>query len=498
MKSDIVENIRVWSNLVIPAIMTLFLADKCVGREEAIDTSTAIAHIDAGNYDTAHGLLEKAIRDYEYLHDTDFLLNNLIGGEYAPSLDAAQDYFRYQHQESITKNLDVIVFLLERQNISDNPKITTSLEKVARSDGTDVYVVGNDKGQLYTIDRGGIIRTTVPGTLQGKLWQNTDGKNTSLVVGTQEGRVYDVYFGDVVSDFDRARYVQFEVRDLFSANTAISELSEYDLDNDSSPEYFFTTKDGKLFAINDKGDTVFSEPSLYNVREPSVYPLTIMGIEEGCTTVYTPHANGFLEYIVQYDECSPSSGRYYVPNEVTGKMIRPILVGDINGDGKKEKLVMNDEGIMQLGDDDAVVQKFSLPIYGAYPDYHWKLTDVNDDGLDDLVYTNEKYVGVLFGARVYPLTKGWTFSNEELFRDLFQTEPIIADVNDDDKPELIVGSDESNVFVLDALSGKLEHKFHVDSAISRYGLRFDEFNGERYLIVASRYKLYMIGDGWFR
>ncbi len=471
MKSNLVESIRDWSNLVIPATMTLFLADKCVGREDAIDISTAIAHITAGNYDTAADLLEKRFQDDDYHDDTDFLLTNLIGGEYSLSLNAAQDYFRYQHQESRTKNLDVIVFPLETpdtRDTSNDPKITTSLEKVARSDGTDVYVVGNDKGNIYTIDGKMVNRTLIGGTLQGKMWQNKEGLHTSLIVGTQEGRVYDIFFGETTADFEWVPYVQFEVRHLFSANTPISELSEYDLDNDSIPEYFFTAKDGDLIVINKKKEIVFSEPSQYNVREPSVY------------------------------ECLPSSGRYYVPNEVRGKMIRPVLVGDINGDGNKDRLVMNDEGVMQLGDDDAVVQKFSSPVYSAYPNYHWKLTDINDDGLDDLVYTNEKYVGVLFGARVYPLTKGWRFSNGLLVTDFFQTEPVVADVNDDGKLELIVGSDEKNVFILDALSGTLQHKFSVDSPISRYGLLFDEFNRERYLTVASRYKLYMIGEGWFR
>lgn len=502
MRSKLVENIRVLSNFVIPVIMTMFLADKLVGREDAIAKSTASAHINAGNYETAHGLLENILQDTEYHDDTDFLLTNFINGEYSPSLDAARAYFRYQHQESRAKNLDVIIFRLETPNTQDtsnDPSITTSLEKVTRSDGSDVYVLGNDKGNIYTIDGKMVNRTLVGGTLQGKMWQNKEGLHTSLIVGTQEGRVYDIFFGETTADFEWVPYVQFEVRHLFSANTPISELSAYDLNNDSSPDYFFTTKDGELIVLNDNGDILFSEPTQYNVPASSVSPLTIVRTEEDHTTVYTPNANGFLEYIVRDDECPSSSGRYYVPNEVSGKMIRPVLVGDINGDGNKDKLVMNDKGVMQLGDNDAVVQKFPLPEYTAYPDYHWKLTDVNKDGLDDLVYTNGKYVGVLFGARVYPLTTGWSFSNEPIFpTDLFQTEPVIADVNDDGKPELIVGSDESNVFVLDALSGKLEHKFHVDSAISRYGISFDEFNGEKYLTIASRYNLYMIGAGWFK
>jgi len=174
------------------------------------------------------------------------------------------------------------------------------------------------------------------------------------------------------------------------------------------------------------------------------------GLDSGCVGVLLGNGDGSFQPVATFSD----STWFWAGGE---GIYLPIMIGDVNGDGKPDLLVVSQtdrnygDGFVAvlLGNGDGTFRPVTTYDSGGFATLSGILADVNGDGKPDVVvvncaptgsidcFTNEATVGVLLGngdGSFQPVRKLGTGGAGS-----FLLPVVVADVNSDGKPDILVG-----------------------------------------------------------
>lgn len=159
-----------------------------------------------------------------------------------------------------------------------------------------------------------------------------------------------------------------------------------------------------------------------------------------------------------------------------------IIAGDIDGDGNPEIIIVDDTGTLFVVDisgnvlwkfesgesgsvEDLFLDKESIKVRSSSP----VLYDINDDGKPEIIFGSET-------GKLYAIdnkgNKLFEFSADGPIR----STAAISDINNDGVPEIIFGSSDNHIYILDA-EGKQLRKFAVDGEVES-GIVVEDINND--------------------
>ncbi len=535
---DIITTARggLWSSipyLIVFFPMKTFLLDTQIVER---DINTAMAHIDARNYNTGHAML-KEVAEEEGIVESDSLFRKFAEGRLTS--DALRKYMAYHYPEYAGKELAAFSF-----QTGYDSRFSTSLEKIVASDGKEFFAIGDDYGNFYAFNGVDSLRTGLSQKIRGKLIPvKKEGQEQVLLTVTEDGLVYEIKIEQRVvppqheeteAETPIKKWYTFVVSTLYDAKEKTSTLYAAEFPYKDSPKaYFFATATGKTVGIDENGTVIFQQDQDRDACGNGMIhtPAVLSNMYDEPRGIITSDCdNNLLVY--------NHSGF----NRITLGLDDPIIDISINKSG----LGVQDNVIITTGKqsyavwitpkgrsplkykymvfaDEYTVNRYAYSVEPKEPlsimvlenltsgqsnkgIQRIVLEDINRDSFADVLYTNRGYCGVLFGNETKEFVKGWEYSHMEFsYNELFTTEPLLVDVDNDGSGELIVGTDilgldryRGRVYVFDALSGEIEHSFGTIDNVHGERIKYDALNGTTYLTYATKNSVVLLGSDWLK
>lgn len=261
-----------------------------------------------------------------------------------------------------------------------------------------------------------------------------------------------------------------------------------DLDGDGKHEIVFGCyrNDGGIYALNAE------DGSLLWSFFPNVPP------DEGCNDVapliYDVNNDGQVEVIIA-SSCTPKT---FCLNGKTGQIIwqantkgsdSPPTIADLNNDGKLEILHGEFLGWVRCLDAESGALLWNLPVdLNSWIQTAPTIVDVNDDGQLDFVVGTWEFDNMdsLYAFNGKTREKIWSIPiHGHIYHGT-----AIADFDNDQKPELLVGSYNSNLYCINGEDGTIEWTYQGPGAVSAPAVVGDIDNdGECEVVFTSWYKV---------
>lgn len=357
-------------------------------------------------------------------------------------------------------------------------------------DGTIETIFTNSQGGIYVLEPDGsnkpgwpVFLTNVHG-VQGIVGYSSpaiadidnDGKEEIIVKDGQQLFVYD-YQGNLKPGWPR------EMSWIMYGNAMVSSPVVADINNDNKKEIIVTfrgdnSEDGKILVMNSHGDNLVGWPltipsKFTNISSPIVCDLDGDGNVEIVIQCYDNMNLGYIYILDKFGEVLPGW-----PQQFGGGAWNSPVVADINNDGEYEIIACSHAGIInsqgKIG-----VYVFSkqgnvlngwpaLLDYAQYGYYNIEpgisVGDINNDGNKEILIASEGY-----SYSLWALNKNgqllWNVLSKD-FEFVKNSSPLIADINGDGKPEIIITklnnlSNYGKVMVIDNNGNEI-------SSLSRY------------------------------
>ena len=209
------------------------------------------------------------------------------------------------------------------------------------------------------------------------------------------------------------------------------------------------TGNGAVAVLLGNGDGTFGAAQSYDSGSPAAFSLAVSDLNgDGKLDVVLVHERGVLGVLLGNGDGTFQAAQTY---STGGQGSYSIAIADVNGDGKPDVLVTNEvvdnsstsaAGVL-LGNGDGTLQPAEIYSTRAIDAQSIAVADVNGDGKPDLivahansVVANSSPVAVLLGNGDGTFMKAQTYysgGNNAL-------SIVVADVNGDGKPDLIVGN----------------------------------------------------------
>ena len=241
-----------------------------------------------------------------------------------------------------------------------------------------------------------------------------------------------------------------------------------DLNNDGFKDVMICSKSGQIYI--GYGDifelkwktietdfTINSEPSVADV-DGDGSPDLIVGTEEGRVLIING-SSGVISKVFDFnEEVSKATG------DLTKKSItNPIVIGDLNDNGDLDLLIGSATGdfIAFEGPGLNRIWYENLPVENEKNDnLSAAFGRFNEDQVDDVVLVSRQTVRIISGS-ADPKLKKQIFWEHNIGTDDFFTTPVtLADFDKNNSNEVILGSQEGSVFILNGENGNIISQTH--------------------------------------
>ena len=292
---------------------------------------------------------------------------------------------------------------------------------------------------------------------------NDDGQNEILAC-SRDGRVH------LLSLSGESKWHRIIDDKAWDGTTFVDHFADEDV---SSTRIFVGTHGGKVFMLDKDGCTVSREGISISYDNANGRAIDRQKESEVCWLDTAGHAIRQIAIDVQSSTILVASedryayGLDYSTGAVRWKFqtdgwVRTISACDIDGDGQNEILVGSADGNLYLLDRQGQLLD-TCPVYS--PIYTIRATDVDRDGqLELLITTEDKDLMALVYHRLPGQTQGCF---ERKWRKVFDNRMLsfcTADVDGDQNIEIIAGSEDKHLYILDASGNTLwrhNHKFRI-------------------------------------
>jgi len=239
---------------------------------------------------------------------------------------------------------------------------------------------------------------------------NGDGKQDMIVANQGNGNSVSVLLNTTVPG---ASFPTFALQQTFTAGAGPISVAVADINGDGKPD----------LVVANLGD-------IYNPNEISTVSVLLNTTASGSSS---------LSFAVQQ-------------SFQVGRNARWISVGDLNGDGKPDLVVVNENGntvsvLLNTTTTGAILPTFAVQqtfATGTLPQSA-TIADINGDGIPDIVVGNS--VGSSISVLINTTTPGagtLSFAPQQTFATgVFPFSVIASAINDDGKPDIIVANDDS-------------------------------------------------------
>ncbi|MHA1302851.1 MAG: FG-GAP-like repeat-containing protein [Candidatus Heimdallarchaeaceae archaeon] len=252
-------------------------------------------------------------------------------------------------------------------------------------------------------------------------------------------------------------------KDKGNGNTIVG-----DTDNDNHPE-IITRYSGGILILSPTNGTV-----LWN------YESSLLSTGEAYSAVSDLNGDGYDDIIVTsaYGNILAINGKTRSPlwkktlpkkdkNDEHNKLSIPSI-GDVDGDGKLEVFVGSSENHEFYAIDGRSGKIIWNYMTGNYVVGKSVLGDLNCDGILDVIFTSDDgklYVlDGLKGDVIWTFQFGKSLNHPDIYGALLST-PVIGDLNNDDRLDVLIGSCDGNYYVLDGKTGEVLWIFEHPSPI---------------------------------
>jgi len=304
-------------------------------------------------------------------------------------------------------------------------------------------VAGSDDGSLYALDHNGNL-----------LWTHKSRdaiKNPPSIV-----ELYSNQRGSEIVYTSGNKIIVLSSAGKEIENYAFTETIRYppvlsDINNDGSPELLLASSDNTIYIISKffstlKKFTVEGEyvswPSAADVNGDGIDDLVFASLGDGVYTVY--HTNYKAVNSCQTSSCLEKSVQYLrlYPKwdaNAGGKIMPPLTLADLNGDGKLETVLVASLDTIHVFDSRGFnVMSYTVNGFISSPP---SIADLDGDSSLEMVFgaadKNLYFVDYPNGSRLSISLNGSVLSS-----------PAIADLTKDGKLEVIVGADDKRIYVV--------------------------------------------------
>ena len=463
------------------------------------------AQIDAGDYTAARQGLDTLVDSGKVHHKKLFLLEEIVRNRIHP--ERAGEFIGQIESSPVNEPKQIPGTRIE---VMKDARFATGIGQLRTKQGEQFALIGDSEGGLYATNGKSVL-------LQEKIGVQFRGNPVSL--SAPDGRV------TALSALANRKIIKIEVMENETTDTAsrytlmtdlvyfglaedtdagrLATLSENPLGSGLSPMNklaYFVCGAQKICGIDAEGDLKYID-----VVPRSALPEQRLTVEYPLTVTDDDH-NGFPEIYVLTEERREIAifdlGGQFRRTHLKDVAYNSVLVGDVNGDQISEVLVdvegsRNDMIKIVFGSMAGIISERGIMSEAEedfdFPEYHWLLRDLNRDGINDVVYTTEDGLHATFGGPA-PFWKSWSYEEWNHFT----AKPLITDVDGDGRLEIIAGSREGKLHIVEPENGYHLLELSARGEFNGAEPRLLTLNGEQYLCFNTTASLYVLGRDWFK
>ncbi|MCF7872459.1 VCBS repeat-containing protein [Candidatus Woesearchaeota archaeon] len=365
----------------------------------------------------------------------------------------------------------------------------TGLKKITVS-GEDYLIFSNSKG-LHVFNETNY--SVIPKIkLMGKLHVDKNEKN-KVIARDEEDNIYEIKFNTIPESYLPSEKISVTSRHIKSNNSDISNIILDDINGDGEEEILYTDRESNFSIISQKGITISKHKYSEEENNFLYSPLIVDVDKDGNKDVVVN--SDYQTHIIYLEN-------FNVKNILNVDLTSQAQFKSINI-GNKQYFFGVDDEVPTLYD--GLFSKVSIAKNDfefvstdwKEKDYGLKIEQVNGEYINSIVhygdYKNISALNIMQSKEIISKWKTALTANT-----CYHSGPVFVKLKDDDSHQVMYGSIDEELIILDKNSGKKLMNLKLDDDLFTDVIKYETLNGKKYLMALSEDNIYLMGDSWFK
>ncbi len=143
-----------------------------------------------------------------------------------------------------------------------------------------------------------------------------------------------------------------------------------------------------------------------------------------------------------------------------------------------------------------IISKTELPLEEEFthPNTVWSSEDLNNDGINDLLYSFNRTLIAAYATQEGIPQEAWR-TETKLHREYFRHTPVLVDLTGDQKPEIIVRTNREGVYILSS-QGEIQARLELEENATSLDHLY--FHNRSYLAITVKDHIHLLSTNWLR